>query len=147
MAYSLLRNVADAEDAVQETFVKLWRDYARLDEDKVQAWIMKVCRNTCLDRIRRLRQSVEIHEEHFETDESQRPDTNLSMEQASGYLHQLITLLDEPGKSLVVLRDLHEHSYEEIAEIMGLTLTQVKVYLYRARKKLGELWNRHYEQA
>ena len=52
------------------------------------------------------------------------------------WLKQSINGLQEPYRSLVVLRDIHQHSYEEVANVLELSLSQVKVYLHRARKKI-----------
>jgi RNA polymerase sigma-70 factor (ECF subfamily) len=54
------------------------------------------------------------------------------------WLHQAIARLAEPYRSLVVLRDVQEHSYEEVASVLELSLPQVKTYLHRARKQLRE---------
>ena len=53
-------------------------------------------------------------------------------------LSRSIASLTEPYRSLVVLRDIHQHSYEEVAGVLELSLVQVKVYLHRARKQLRE---------
>jgi RNA polymerase sigma-70 factor (ECF subfamily) len=58
--------------------------------------------------------------------------------QLGEWLKHSINGLTEPYRSLVVLRDVHQHSYEEVASVLELSLPQVKVYLHRARKQLRE---------
>ena len=61
---------AEAEDAVQEAFVKLWHNRDSIDPDKIGPWLMKVTRNGCLDRLRRRRDAVEFNESHMAADMS-----------------------------------------------------------------------------
>ena len=68
--------------------------------------------------------------------ESQGPMQGLQQHQTGQWLKRAIGGLKEPYRSLVVLRDIHQHSYEEVAVVLELSLSQVKVYLHRARKQL-----------
>ncbi len=137
LARYLLKDAAEAEDVVQESFVKLWHHGDDLDPAKVKAWLMKVVRNGCMDRLRRRKPTEEFTEA---TAGDPRPDAYEGAEQMElgHWLRRAIAGLGEPYRSLVVLRDVHEHSYEEVAGALELSLSQVKVYLHRARKKLRE---------
>jgi len=66
------------------------------------------------------------------------PLQGVAANELGGWLRQAIGGLKEPYRSLVVLRDVHQHSYEEVAGMLELSLAQVKVYLHRARKELRE---------
>lgn len=66
------------------------------------------------------------------------PLQGVAASELGGWLRQAIGGLKEPYRSLVVLRDVHQHSYEEVAGMLELSLAQVKVYLHRARKELRE---------
>jgi len=98
---------------------------------------MKVTRNGCLDRLRRRRDNVEFNESHMAGDVNG-PMQGLATQEIGGWLRQAIGGLKEPYRSLVVLRDVHQHSYEDVAGMLELSLAQVKVYLHRARKDLRE---------
>lgn len=98
---------------------------------------MKVTRNGCLDRLRRRRDNVEFDESHM-AGEVSGPMQGLASQELGGWLQRAIEGLKEPYRSLVVLRDVHQHSYEEVAGMLELSLSQVKVYLHRARKELRE---------
>lgn len=137
LARYILKDAQEAEDAVQEAFVKLWNNQDSIDPERVKPWLMKVTRNGCLDRLRRRRDNVEFDESHM-AGEVRGPMQGLATSELSGWLRRSIEGLKEPYRSLVVLRDVHQHSYEDVAGMLELSLSQVKVYLHRARKELRE---------
>lgn len=137
LARYLLKDPAEAEDVCQEAFIKLWNQQDRIDHDKVKAWLMKVTRNGCLDRLRRRKPSEELGEWHA-AEATTGPQHGAEQGQLGQFLQRSIAGLDEPYRSLVLLRDVQQNSYEEVAEALELSLAQVKVYLHRARKQLRE---------
>jgi RNA polymerase sigma-70 factor (ECF subfamily) len=137
LARYLLKDAAEAEDAVQEAFVKLWHNRDRVDPGKIKPWLMRVTRNQCLDRLRR-RKPTEEWADWQKADEGPGPAQGLAQQELAARLKHSINGLKEPYRSLVVLRDVQQHSYEEVASVLELSLTQVKVYLHRARKQLRE---------
>ena len=137
LARYLLKDASEAEDAVQDAFVKLWNHQESIDKTKVKPWLMKVVRNGCLDRLRRRRPTEELTEWR-DTDDAPGPMQGAHGQEIGQWLKQSINSLGEPYRSLVVLRDIHQHSYEEVANTLELSLSQVKVYLHRARKQLRE---------
>ena len=143
LARFLLKDGSEAEDVCQEAFVKLWQHQDSIDPEKIKPWLMKVTRNRCLDRLRRRRPSEEFTEQTAQ-DHSAGPAPEKGPMQAthqgelSQWLRRSIASLSEPYRSLVVLRDIHQHSYEEVATVLELSLPQVKVGLHRARKQLRE---------
>ena len=137
LARYLLKDASEAEDAVQDAFVKLWNHQESIDKTKVKPWLMKVVRNGCLDRLRRRRPTEELTEWR-DTDDAPGPMQGAHGQEIGQWLKQSINSLGEPYRSLVVLRDIHQHSYDEVANTLELSLSQVKVYLHRARKQLRE---------
>jgi RNA polymerase sigma-70 factor (ECF subfamily) len=137
LARYLLKDAAEAEDACQEAFVKLWHHQDSIDPDKVKPWLMKVTRNGCLDRLRR-RHPAQTYEDWVKADESPGPMQGAHARELGAWLKRSIESLKEPYRSLIVLRDIHQHSYEEVAGVLDLSSSQVKVYLHRARKQLRE---------
>lgn len=137
VARYILKDAQEAEDAAQEAFVKLWNNRDNVDPERVQAWLMKVTRNGCLDRLRRRRDNVEFDESYM-TAEVNGPMQRVVAGETREWLKQAIGGLKEPYRSLVVLRDVNQHSYEEVASMLELNLAQVKTYLHRARKLLRE---------
>jgi len=137
VARYILKDAQEAEDATQEAFMKLWHNQDSIDPERVGAWLMKVTRNGCLDRLRRRKESVEFDESYMGVDTSG-PLQGASNSETGTWLKQAIGRLKEPYRSLVVLRDVNQHSYEEVAGMLELSLAQVKTYLHRARKQLRE---------
>jgi len=137
LARYLLKDHSEAEDVCQEAFVKLWHHQDAIDPDKIKPWLMKVTRNGCLDRLRRRRPTEELNDEIGGNPESG-PLQDVHRRELGERLRQCIASLSEPYRSLVVLRDIHQHSYEEVAGVLELSLAQVKTYLHRARKQLRE---------
>jgi RNA polymerase sigma-70 factor (ECF subfamily) len=136
LARFLLKDRAEAEDAVQEAFIRLWNHRDNVDPDRIKPWLMKVTRNICLDRLRRRRQTEALEE--YQAVEHRGPMFGAEQSELGQWLQQAIGGLREPYRSLVVLRDIQQHSYEEVAGVTELSLSQVKVYLHRARKQLRE---------
>ena len=137
LARFLLKDAQEAEDATQDAFVKLWHNQDKIDPEKVKPWLMKVTRNGCLDRLRRRRENVEFNESYM-AGEASGPMQDVSANELGGWLKRAIEGLKEPYRSLVILRDVQQNSYEEVAGMLELSLSQVKVYLHRARKELRE---------
>ena len=137
VARYILKDEQEAEDATQEAFVKLWNNQDSIDPERIRPWLMKVTRNGCLDRLRRRRENVQFDESHM-AGETSGPMQGASANETGIWLKRAIAGLKEPYRSLVVLRDVNQHSYEEVAGMLELSLAQVKTYLHRARKQLRE---------
>ena len=136
LARYLLKDASEAEDATQEAFIKLWNHRDNVDPERVKPWLMKVTRNTCLDRLRRRKPETELTE--VQAVEHHGPEAGAHQGELGRWLKSAIAGLREPYRSLVVLRDIQQHSYDEVARATELSLSQVKVYLHRARKQLRE---------
>ena len=136
LARYLLKDEVEAEDAVQEAFTSLWRHRDTVEPERVRPWLMRVLRNECFDRLRRRRPEFELN--HSQVGEEENPMTTMQQAQLSRWLAAAVADLGEPFRSLVILRDIQQHSYAAVGEIMGLSPSQVKVYLHRARKQLRE---------
>lgn len=137
LARYILKDAQEAEDATQDAFVKLWHNRDKIDPERIKPWLMRVTRNGCLDRLRRRRDIVELEESHF-AGEVSGPMQDVATNELGVWLRRAIEALKEPYRSLVVLRDVNQHSYEEVAGMLELSPSQVKVYLHRARKELRE---------
>lgn len=135
LALYLLGDRAEAEDVSQEAFIRLWQHRESVSGDRVRPWLLRVTRNLCLDRLRKRRPEVEIEDQHAL---SSGPAEGLRNSQLGERLKVALARLAEPYRSLVVLRDVQQSSYEDVAQATGLSMPQVKTYLHRARKQLRE---------
>ena len=136
LARYLLGDAMEAEDAAQEAFLRLWQQREPFDDQAVKPWLLTVTRNLCLDRLRKRPRLEPV--DGSAADDGAGPQESLSQAELAARLRLEIERLAEPYRSLVVLRDMQQHSYAEVAAITGLNLAQVKVYLHRARGQLRE---------
>ena len=133
LAVYMLRDRAEAEDVTQETYIKLWQRMNKTDEEVSRAWLLQVARNGCIDRIRKRKPTTDNVPE---VGDHRDPSFCMEQDQLGQWLKDAIAGLKEPYRSLIVFRDVQQHSYQEIAEMLEMSLSQVKVYLFRARKQL-----------
>ena len=135
MARALLRDDREAEDVVQEAFLRYWQLGSGIEH--ARAWLLKVARNACLDRLRRTNRLVSHEEvEPPEPSEDRDPAWHFQQGELAANLQRLLDRLPEPQRSLIVLFDMHGLDGPACARVLGLSTTQVKVYLHRARRKL-----------
>ncbi len=128
-----LRHEEDARDVVQTAFEKMWRNRAEVDAQKAKSYLFTVAYHQMIDHIRKGKR-VHLKEEFNEGSRIQdRPANNLKK-----VLEEALARLSETQRSLVLLKDYEGYSYDEIGKITGLSESQVKVYLHRARIQLKE---------
>ena len=127
-----LRNEEDARDVVQSAFEKLWRNREDVLWEKSKSYLFTVAYRQMIDHIRKGKR-VSLKEEFNETSKTEEPRHSLRR-----VLETALGRLNETQRSLVMLKDYEGYSYDEIGKIMGLSESQVKVYLHRARLQLKE---------
>lgn len=142
LARGLLRRGDEAEDVVQETLVKLWHALPQLDQRSELGWLLTCTRNACLDLLRRRQRGHAMLHVVAAADFGaapgaiDSPEQQLDTEQRAQALHAAIAALPEPGRSLLILRDIQELDVATVAGLLSLTENQVKVYTFRARRAL-----------
>ena len=147
----LLSNVHDAEDVVQEIWMKLWDRRDHLDELKsIEAFAFRMTRNLCLDKIKLKKPLYYDDREKAayrfnEADEEPDPERRLELKDTMEKVNHIIVSLPEQQKTLVQLRDVEGLEYEEISVITGLELNAIRVNISRARKKIRETLYKEYE--
>ncbi len=127
-----LRNEEDARDVVQSAFEKMWRTRETVEFAKSKPFLFTIAYNQMIDHIRKGKRIV-LKDEFREDAKVKQPDNSIKK-----ILEQALDRLNETQKSLVMLKDYEGYSYEEIGKITGLSESQVKVYLHRARVQLKE---------
>ena len=142
IALGMLSNGEDAADVTQETFLRLHR---RLDsfrgDSSFSTWLYRVAVNLCITELRRRGRGKfqfleEIaHDDDPRTEEAgPSPDEAIELEEERQVVHQVLRTLPPDYRAVMVLRHFQQLAYEEIAEVLGLSLSQVKTRLFRARK-------------
>jgi len=130
----ILKNIKDedkARDIVQDSFEKLWRNIENVNHLKVKSYLFTTAYHTMIDLIRR-----EKRKEDFENVDVREYSHSTQYSDLKEVLDEALEKLSEIQRSVVLLRDYEGYSYAEIAKITDLTESQVKVYIYRARKHL-----------
>ncbi|MBQ0103117.1 MAG: RNA polymerase sigma factor [Prevotellaceae bacterium] len=138
-------NRPEAEDIVQDTLIRLWENKEQLaDINNIQSYAMTICRNLALDHKEKFEnQNISLCEtDHDRADDHDSPDKALIKKQQYETAEQIINQLPEKQRTLVQLRDIEGKNYQEMADITGLTLADVKVTLFRARQTLKEKLSR-----
>jgi len=142
LAFSILKERAAAEDATQETFVRVWKALPRFDgRAALGTWIYAIARNTCLMDLRRRRPTVSLDDP--DTPDAQHAEAQIASAPAEDperdNLLRLLARLPRNQQEAVRLFYLEDRSYDAVAASLGMPLGTVKNLLHRARKRLIEL--------
>lgn len=147
-AFRFLSNREEAEDAVQEVFLKLWTMRDKLSGyNNIQAFTLTVTRNHCLDRLRK--KKMEYIDENGKED-TRASDMNLekNLENTEKFriVTEIINTLPENYRTVIKMRDVDGYDYEEMAKKMDIDINNLRVILSRARKMVREeLKKKNYE--
>jgi RNA polymerase sigma factor (sigma-70 family) len=141
-ASSLLKDSHEAEDVVQDIFLKLWNMRNRMEEIKnINAFTYKMTRNICLDKLKgRRMQYYDVPGKGIPEPEVIDPDPQsmVEMRDSAEKVKDLISNLPEQQKAVIHMRDIDGYSYEEISEIMSMEINAIRVTLSRARRSVRE---------
>ena len=140
VALRLLGNTEDAEDMVQEVYMKLWNKRDALPDVKdVEAYCVTLTKNMCIDRLR-IAEAEKADMDEVPTMLAETDDVEAQVERrdAVEQVKQIIEALPEHQQQVITLRDIEDCSFEEIAEQTGLTAVNIRMLLSRARKTIRE---------
>ncbi|MDU8886419.1 RNA polymerase sigma factor [Yeosuana sp. MJ-SS3] len=145
LAKRLLVSTEEAEDATQEVLVKLWNNKSKFETYKnVEAFSMTMTKNFCLDKLKsKQAQNLKIVHSNYQ-------DNNVSLQKqvelndSLSWVERIIEDLPEQQKMVIQLRDIEQYDFDEIAKMLDMNNTAVRVTLSRARKTIREkLTNTH----
>lgn len=146
--YRMVGDYDAALDLTQEVFIKVYNSLARYrSEFKFSTWIYKIAHNAAIDHLRRFAVREQALTTGFDGErreisiESRRPtpEQESEREERRSEIESVVQVLPAAYRELIVLRHLHDLSYDEIAEVTGLPLGTVKNRLFRARETMREL--------
>jgi len=123
-----IKDMHKAEDIVQDSFEKLWKNVENVSSEKVKSYLFTTAYHTMIDRIRKEKRSA-FSEDLNLTEQSH--ENNYS--DLGEVLKEAVNQLPEIQRMVLLLRDYEGYSYNEIGEMTELSESQVKVYIYRAR--------------
>jgi RNA polymerase sigma factor (sigma-70 family) len=138
IALKVLKNRNDAEEIAQETFIKAFRSISSFrGKSKFSTWLFSIAYNTCITSVRKKKfPTTSIDQVQLNDEEEDWDDFDLTGEERSKMLEMSLKKLPEDDYTLVILYYYEEQSIEDISRIAGLSESNVKVKLHRARKKL-----------
>jgi RNA polymerase sigma-70 factor (ECF subfamily) len=141
LARWLTRNGPDAEDLVQEAYLRAFRSFETFRGEDGKAWLLTVVRNTCFTWLKKKEghSPVEFDEQlHSAAEEAPDAETILLKQAALGSLNQCLEALPVEFREAIVLRELEELSYKEISEVAKVPVGTVMSRLARARRRLQD---------
>ena len=147
VAYRMLQDEDAAADAVQESFIKAYRGLHTFRGGSFKSWLMRIVTNTCYDALRaRKRRSTDSldalpaeqeHDPHL-IDSAESPHAYAERMELNRAIEDEIAALPEDQRLMILLRDVHGYTYEEIAQVTGAPMGTVKSRISRGRIKLRE---------
>jgi RNA polymerase sigma-70 factor (ECF subfamily) len=153
-AYNFLRNKEEAEDAAQEIFVSVYNNLKNFRGDsKLSTWIYRITVNTCKNRLKQLQRARgQMAEESYEEGaeekpslvdglkekEEKEPDKSYASEEVRKTVYKRIDELTGEQRQVIMMRDVEGLSYEEIGQVLRISVSAVKSKLFRARENLRE---------
>ncbi len=158
LAMKMLQNPQDAEDILQETFIKAYKAFPNFDgRSKISTWLYRIATNEALMFLRKKRPdtiSVEVPREDDAEDMKPvqiidwccLPEDEFMSDEAKKYLDESVDQLPENLKMTFILRDIEGLSTRETAEILEISETAVKTRLHRARLQLREILTSYYKE-
>lgn len=139
LAIRLLTSKEAAEDATQEVILKLWSRRGKFkDYANIEAFAMTVTKNYCLDQLKlKQNNNLRIVHQNYESNYTSL-ETEVEINNEMEWLAKIVKTLPEQQKMIFQLRDIEQYEYEEIAEVMDMNHTAIRVALSRARKSIRE---------
>lgn len=139
LAKRLLVSTEEAEDATQEMLLKLWNNKSKLDDYKnVEAFAMTMTKNFCLDKLKaKSSQNLKIVHSNYQ-DKSRSLQKQVEVNDSLSWVEKIMNQLPEQQKMVIQLRDIEQFTFKEIAKMLNLSETNVRVTLSRARKTIRE---------
>ena len=150
LCYRMLGEPTAAEDAAQETFLRVYQNLHRYDTSRAfGTWILSIAAHYCIDLLRKKKFkmfSMDAENDDgmtFELPDASAPDpeTESVKRELHARLHILLKDLDDTDRAAVIMRYWHDFSEKEIAQSLDLTVSAVKSRLHRSRRALAGMWN------
>ncbi|MBP1996822.1 RNA polymerase sigma factor SigW [Paenibacillus eucommiae] len=148
LAYRMLNNKQEAQDAVQETFLRVYMNLHRYDDkQKLSTWIFRIGTNHCIDLLRKRKNRTYSLDAEIPDGEGNdfysmlqsyepTPENQVIVSETQMQIRRAIDSLSEKYKTVVILRYLHDMSLQEISEILDMPVTTVKTRVHRGRAYL-----------
>jgi len=145
LAYRMTGNRQEAEDVVQETFLRVYKNLDQFDDkQKFSTWIYRIATNQCIDRLRKKRKVYSLDAESSEHEgldgydmmpsDNRTPESELLLSETQILVQKALETLPPKYKSVMILRYMQDLSLQEIAEVLDMPVTTVKTRVHRGRE-------------
>ena len=144
LAHRFLGSADEALDCAQDAFVKAWENIERYDPKwSMATWLRRIVTNLALDRLRRRRARADMPESFGETfaSSAEKPDAAAERKEEALAVREMLDILPEKYRTVLVLRDMEGVEIAEIAEITGTNAATVRWRLHRARELFRDRWS------
>ncbi len=139
MARRMLKSDSEAQDVIQEVMIKLWNKRDNLGEiEKPEAYILTLCRNHCLDVLKKKRARPAEEENDYKLVNIQQRTTDYEAREKLEIVHQIIESLPDKYREVIQYREIDGLDFEEIRALTGFEVPHIRVILSRARLKIKE---------
>lgn len=148
LCYRLVSDAETAQDLAQESFVKIFNALNQFDPNyRFSSWMFRVVKNHCYDYLRKSKlPQVSLNDDRDDdsrplqiADTKPTPDQSVFRSERRELIMQAINKLPPDSRTVIILRHMHDKTYDEMANILGEPVGTVKARVHRARKKLTEL--------
>jgi RNA polymerase sigma-70 factor (ECF subfamily) len=147
MAYRMLNSRQEAEDVVQDTFLRVYKNLDRYDETlKFSTWIYRIATNLCIDRLRKRKPTYSLDAESSDHEgldgysmipsDNRTPESELLLSDTQRIIHAAIASLPPKYKSVMTLRYMQDLSLQEIGDVLDMPVTTIKTRVHRGREFL-----------
>ncbi|RNI32496.1 sigma-70 family RNA polymerase sigma factor [Rufibacter immobilis] len=140
LALFMLQNKEEAEDILQDVFLKLWTNKHKLHAyASIEAFAMSITKNLCLDKLKakKNKQMVDVTDMELNSGE-QTPYQRYELADQVHKVQELVKELPEQQQLILHLRDVEGYSYEEVEQVTGMNVNAIRVTLSRARKSVRD---------
>ncbi len=149
IAYEMINDREEANDIVQEAFVRVFKSIDRFDTGKsFYTWLYRIVTNLCIDALRKGPKNKAVSLDDGIGDalpHGHSPRTSLEKRELGEQIRKILSVLPQKYRTMILLRDVEQHSCKDIAEIVGCSHANVRWRLHKARKLFKELWVRRFE--
>ncbi len=158
LVYRLVNNREEAEDITQEVFVKAFKSFLAFKQQaSFSTWLYRIATNSAFDALVKIKRrynttiSITPYSSHVNSEEHEiltplsitGPEECILQEELRTYLRQVLQTLEPEQARLLVMRDFDDLSYNEIAHVLGVSVSAVKMRIHRARLAFQEVFNRY----
>lgn len=143
LVFGIVRNRQDAEDLTQKIFINVFKSRHKFKgTSSFYTWLYRIAVNESLNLLKKNKKNSQYFDESFmvsEMDVADKNDNQVERKELRDYFDKAIAKLDEKYRTALILKEIDCLSYQEISEVLGISMEKVKIWIFRAREKLRQI--------